>query len=119
MSPQAGNIQQTVTDAENLHLSEEKAPLVNYQVTSTINQQAQAVPPPFLSGVPMVNPGNFTMSNNVPQTNADLASFSPQQVFSPQLHQQPVSSTQSVVANMAAYSTSKYNNLINKSLNRL
>lgn len=106
VSPQTGNLQQNLTSGvENLHLSEEKAPLINYQVTSTPSDQLQTAPPPFLSGVPMVNPGNFAMPNNVPQMSADQVNFPPQQAFSPQLHQQPVSSTQSVVANMAAYSS--------------
>jgi hypothetical protein len=57
-------------------------------------------PPPFLSGVPMVNPGNYTMPSNVEKTPEQ---FIPQQTFM----QQPMSQTQSMVSNMAAYSSSK------------
>lgn len=51
-------------------------------------------PPPFLSGVPMVNPG---YAPNIPQGQEQL-----------QVTQQPMSQAQSVVSNMAAYSSSKY-----------
>lgn len=51
-------------------------------------------PPPFLSGVPMVNPG---YAPNISQGQEQL-----------QVTQQPMSQAQSVVSNMAAYSSSKY-----------
>lgn len=70
------------------------------QVESTQN------PPPFLSGVPMVNPGGFNAPSSVSQLPQQL-----QQGPSPVPSvQQPMSQTQSVVSNMAAYSSSKYTN---------
>lgn len=61
---------------------------------------AQNPPPPgFLSGIPLVTPANFSAGGNVPQEQA-----------TPQIasQQQPMSQAQSVVSNMASYSSSKY-----------
>lgn len=54
-------------------------------------------PPSFLSGVPMVNPG-YAPGVLQHQEQAQIS----------QVTQQPMSQAQSVVSNMAAYSSSKY-----------
>lgn len=72
--------------------------------TQVSNAQAEypQSPPPFLSGVPMVNPGGYT----APPSNMQLpqAQVASQPASSPQFMPQ----AQSVVSNMAAYSSSKY-----------
>lgn len=78
------------------------------QVPNVNAEYPQSAPPPFLSGVPMVNPGSYVGS---PDAAAMTPAFPPQpqagqQIISPQ--QQPISQAQSVVSNMAAYSSSKY-----------
>ncbi|XP_026757921.1 Golgi reassembly-stacking protein 2 [Galleria mellonella] len=94
------NIQQNiVSGVQNLNITEEKTPLVNTSQVSHVQMEHNTnVPPPFLSGVPMVNP--VTYNTGVPQ------SFSQEQVVTqPVTPQQPVSQAQSVVSNMAAYSS--------------
>lgn len=83
-----------IAGVQNLNINEEK--LAHVSVAPNDMAQVEPVqnhpPPPFLSGVPMVNPGgNYNMDPN------------PQPVMS----QQPMLQTQSVVSNMAAYSSSK------------
>lgn len=87
-------------------MNDDKAPLLNTSQGSNVQPQlSQNPPPPFLSGVPMVNPVNY----GAPTTDGQQA-FPPQ----PQMAQQPIpaqqytSQAQSVVANMATYSSSKY-----------
>ncbi|XP_028157115.1 Golgi reassembly-stacking protein 2 [Ostrinia nubilalis] len=78
----------------------------------TFNVQPEPIqtPPPFLSGVPMVNPGNYTTASYVdkPLPSQDIPQpplQSPQMPVIPQsLPQQPISQ-QSIVSNMAAYSS--------------
>ncbi|XP_068630078.1 Golgi reassembly-stacking protein 2 [Battus philenor] len=96
VTSQTANIYHNITsDVQNLSINEEKIPLVS-GAQSPISQEAltQNHPPtPFLSGVPMVNPGgnyNTTQQDNSSQ---------------PIMSQQPISQTQSVVSNMAAYSS--------------
>ncbi|XP_038215828.1 Golgi reassembly-stacking protein 2 [Zerene cesonia] len=72
---------------------------VNMTAVSTVNQaETVQAPPPFLTGVPMVNPGNIPAPSNtehISQAQIDL----PPQV------QPTVSQPTSVVSNMAAYSS--------------
>ncbi|XP_013146038.1 PREDICTED: Golgi reassembly-stacking protein 2 [Papilio polytes] len=95
VSSQSVNIQQNLaSNLQNLSINEEKTPLVS-DAQSVISQEGPIQnhpPPPFLSGVPMVNPG---ASYSAPDYSA------PQPIMS----QQPISQTQSVVSNMAAYSS--------------
>lgn len=87
----AGVQNMNINDETPLMAAAQPSPQAEYPITS---------PPPFLSGVPMVNPGSYTG----PGTNAG-GSQQPQaqQIIS---SQQPPSQTQSVVSNMAAYSSS-------------
>ncbi|KPJ15083.1 Golgi reassembly-stacking protein 2 [Papilio machaon] len=95
VSSQSVNIQQNLaSNLQNLSINDEKAPLVS-GAQSAISQEGPIQnhpPPPFLSGVPMVNPGaNYSTSEySAPQ---------------PVMSQQPISQAQSVVSNMAAYSS--------------
>lgn len=76
------------------------------------NVQAEAVqtPPPFLSGVPMVNPGNYAVPNYAEKAPINQEVPAPTTLpFSQQsiAQQPPIPQQQSVVSNMAAYSSSK------------
>lgn len=96
----AQSLQENVmVGVQNLNIDEEK--LVSGQNDMAQEGSVQNhPPPPFLSGVPMVNPaGNYNMVSPDPQ---------------PIMSQQPMSQTQSVVSNMAAYSSSKFNLIISE-----
>ncbi|XP_041977178.1 Golgi reassembly-stacking protein 2 [Aricia agestis] len=80
------NQEAIVASVQNLSLTNEETPLVSV-APSTV----QATQPQFLSGIPMVNPGVYT-----PGTPS---------VASQQLPQPNMSAAQSVVSNMAAYSS--------------
>lgn len=89
----------------------------NNEFVSTTHVQAEPVqtPPPFLSGVPMVNPGNYAPSNNSEKLplNQDMSQQLPHTSlpFTQQsLAQQATPQHHSVVSNMAAYSSSKLYN---------
>ncbi|CAG4981074.1 unnamed protein product [Parnassius apollo] len=98
VSSQSVNVEQSLTsNIQNLNLNEEKTPLVGDAQSSALQEGSiqNHPPPPFLSGIPMVNPGanfNATSQESIP----------PQTVLSQQPHLQ----AQSVVSNMATYSSS-------------
>lgn len=97
---QASDIQQNlVSNVQNLSLSEDKTPLISDPQTTAETPQS-TLPPPFLSGVPMVNPGTFPPNNLPPISQQHLTQ-------QPDLPQPFSTQTQSVVSNMAAYSSSK------------
>lgn len=87
-----------VTDIQNLNLNEDKTPLMGAPQASA-GQVPCVSPPPFLSGVPMVNPGSFPASNAPPSNQHE------QLIQQPLLQQYPTSQAQSMVSNMAAYSS--------------
>ncbi|KAJ8725642.1 hypothetical protein PYW08_003825 [Mythimna loreyi] len=108
MMAQSVNVQQNlVSGVQNLNIDDDKTPLMSApQVSHGNAEYPQGAPPPFLSGVPMVNPGSYVgppgaTAAAVPPT------FPPQQQSGQQLisPQQPISQAQSVVSNMAAYSS--------------
>lgn len=108
--PQTVNIQQNlVPGIQNLNIEDNKTPLMSApQVSNAHAEHPQVTPPPFLSGVPMVNPGSYTGSPGG-VTAAVSPAFPLQQQPGQQVisSQQPISQAQSVVSNMAAYSSSK------------
>ncbi|XP_028041681.1 Golgi reassembly-stacking protein 2 [Bombyx mandarina] len=95
--------QNTVSQNQKLTVNDEKAsPVIN---TNAEGEQ-QNPPPPFLTGVPMVTPGNFPSPNKFneqylqyPQQN------SIENIVEQPTQQSPSSSAQSMVSNMAAYSS--------------
>lgn len=91
--------QSLVAGVQNLNIHEEQTPLISAPQSSNANMMHQSPPPPFLSGVPLVNPGNFGAPSNVPHEQT------PPQFPSQQQHQL-MSQAQSVVSNMATYSSS-------------
>lgn len=106
--PQPYNVQQNLgPGVQNLNISDDKTPLMTApQVANSQPDYIQATPPPFLSGVPMVTPGTFTPGGNPAVATGQVVS-TPQQHPPQQINplQPPVSPTQSVVSNMAAYSS--------------
>lgn len=104
---QTVNIQQNlVPGVQNLNIDDDKTPLMSAPQVSNVSDYTQVAPPPFLSGVPMVNPGSYAG----PPGAVAAPAFPPQQQpGQPVISlQQPISQAQSVVSNMAAYSSSKY-----------
>ncbi|OWR49492.1 Golgi reassembly-stacking protein 2 [Danaus plexippus] len=86
------NIQQAmVSGVQSLSVNDETAPLV---------AQSQVSQPQFLSGVPMVNPGAY--NPGIPVSSAPKAL---EATAIPQESQPPMSQPQSMVSNMAAYSS--------------
>lgn len=86
---------QLAAGLQNLTTQDDKAFNSQFSSASQVpNLSSGQNPPPFLSGVPMVNPG-YTSNTSQGQEQ-------------PQVTQQPMSQAQSVVSNMAAYSSSKY-----------
>lgn len=86
---------QLVSGLQNLTTQDDKTFNSQYSSASQVpNLGTGQSPPQFLSGVPMVNPG---YAPNSSQGQEQL-----------QVTQQPMSQAQSVVSNMAAYSSSKY-----------
>lgn len=81
------------------------------QVSNVNAEYPQGAPPPFLTGVPMVNPGGYA---DPPDAAAVSPAYPPQQQGGQQIisPQQPISQAQSVVSNMAAYSSSEYVRLV-------
>lgn len=80
---------------QNLSVQDDKMFNPQFSSASQVpNVGSGQFPPSFLSGVPMVSPGYAP----------DISQSQEQ----PQVTQQPMSQTQSVVSNMAAYSSSKY-----------
>lgn len=106
LSSQSPGIQQNiVSGVQNLSIVDDKAPLISTtQTTNVPVDQTQNLPPPFLTGVPMVNPVNYNVMDNTQQQ----LLTSQEQIVTQPTSQQPLSQAQSVVANMAAYSSSKY-----------
>lgn len=106
---QAVNVQQNlVPGVQNLNLNDDKTPLMSApQVSNVQAEYPQTTPPPFLSGVPMVNPVGYA-ATGVPS--GAIGPANPQQQAAQEIisTQQPISQTQSVVSNMAAYSSSKF-----------
>ncbi|CAB3242165.1 unnamed protein product [Arctia plantaginis] len=103
---QTYNIPQNLMQGvQNLNISDEKTPLMSTPpVTNIQPDYNQSAPPPFLSGVPMVNPGNFTPAGGPPNIAAGQVNVQQQAV--PQINpSQHISQAQSVVSNMAAYSS--------------
>lgn len=102
--------QQLVSGVQNLNMNDDKTPLMSAPQVSAQPELNQSAPPPFLSGVPMVNPGNFGAQGGLPPTSVTGQPIIPQQPVGQQINpsQPPASPTQSVVSNMAAYSSSKY-----------
>lgn len=99
--------QNLVPGVQNLNINDDKTPLLSTPVTNVQSDYNQSAPPPFLSGVPMVNPGNFTPAGVPPNIPAGQVNVQQQAV--PQINPlHHVSQAQSVVSNMAAYSSSKY-----------
>lgn len=109
--PNTANIQQNlIPGVQNLNIDDDKTPLMSApQVSNVQPEYPQGVPPPFLSGVPMVNPGSYIPPPGGVTTIPPP--ITPQQQAGQQVisSQQPMSQAQSVVSNMAAYSSSKYN----------
>lgn len=97
-SPQTGDYQNLMSGVQTLNIND-GTPFYNTQVPTPQMEPVQNTPPPFLTGVPMVNPGNF--NSNIPSEQMTLQQPSPVQ----QMPQLPISQTQSVVSNMAAYSS--------------
>lgn len=104
-----------MSGVEKLNITNETTPLVNTS-PSTISQPGQNTQQ-FLSGVPMVNPGVYTApASNVGTVNpgpytptaSNIQSTMGQASIPSGLSQPPMSQTQSVVSNMAAYSSSEY-----------
>lgn len=95
-SQQMPNVEtQLAPGLQNLTIQDDRTLNSQYNSASQVpNMGSGQNPPPFLSGVPMVNPG---YAPNISQG---------QEQF--QVTQQPMSQAQSVVSNMAAYSSSKY-----------
>lgn len=91
---------------QNLNITNESTHGTN--VNEGTNQaEVHVSQPPFLSGVPMVNPGSYMPSTeHLPTT-----SMAEQGMVPPGMSQPPMSQTQSMVSNMAAYSSSKYESL--------
>lgn len=88
--------QNITTGVQNLDLNSDKTPLMSApQASPAPAEQAQPPPPGFLSGIPMVNPNNYPSNNT-------------QEHVSPPDQQQPFSQAQSMVSNVAAYSSSKF-----------
>lgn len=108
MSATSPNIHQNlVTGVSNLNIDYEQSPQRSVPQTAAVPSEPVQSPPPFLSGVPMVNPGAYSASN---------IEKLPEHVIPQQpLIQQPISQTQSMVSNMAAYSS----NLAEASLTNL
>lgn len=109
IAPSAYHVQQNlVPGVQNLNINDDKTPLMSMpQVSSFPAETNQSVPPPFLSGVPMVNPGNFGVPPVATSTISTGHINIPQQPVLQQVNpaQPPLSQTQSVVSNMAAYSS--------------
>lgn len=103
MSPES-DIQNAMSGVQTLTINDSNNPFQNNQVPTPQVEPIQSPPPSFLSGVPMVNPGNFTPQMFPDQMTSQL--ISAQQTPQPSLSQ-----SQSVVSNMAAYSSSKYYDL--------
>ncbi|XP_072944320.1 uncharacterized protein Grasp65 [Epargyreus clarus] len=103
--------QNLVSSVQSMNINDEKTPLVGGVQNANFHDepitQAPASPPPFLSGVPMVNPGNYTNASGIIQLPPQVAH---QESLPPQASGQqemfpPQSMSQSVVSNMAAYSS--------------
>lgn len=105
--PNTANIQQNlIPGVQNLNIDDDKTPLMSApQVSNVQPEYPQGVPPPFLSGVPMVNPGSYIPPPGGVTTIPPP--ITPQQQAGQQVisSQQPMSQAQSVVSNMAAYSS--------------
>ncbi|KAJ0180518.1 hypothetical protein K1T71_003922 [Dendrolimus kikuchii] len=97
VSPET-DIQNAMTGVQALDINVSNNPFQNSQVPTPQAEPIQSAPPPFLSGVPMVNPGNYS-ANMLPDQ------MTSQQTSPQQIPQPPISQTQSVVSNMAAYSS--------------
>ncbi|KAM3963383.1 Golgi reassembly-stacking protein 2 [Aphomia sociella] len=100
VSSQIPNVQQNIVPGvQNLNINDEKTPLVSMAPAPNVQTEHNTnAPPSFLSGVPMVNPAIY--NPGIPPT------YSPEQVVSqPAPSMQPMSQAQSVVSNMAAYSS--------------
>ncbi|XP_023947426.2 Golgi reassembly-stacking protein 2 [Bicyclus anynana] len=99
MAPQNMQQQQQqflVSGVQNINISNEATPLVNTNPSTNI-ESIQVSQPQFLSGVPMVNPGAYTsQTSNVPPGQVNIP---------PPASLPPMSQTQSMVSNMAAYSS--------------
>ncbi|XP_026495088.2 Golgi reassembly-stacking protein 2 [Vanessa tameamea] len=102
VSSQNTNVHQDtlLSGIQSLNIANETTPLVNDNQGTHQPDTIQVSQPPFLSGVPMVNPGAYTTSfNNVPQSMPDYVSTQPG------MSSTPLSQTQSMVSNMAVYSS--------------
>lgn len=92
----AAGQQSQATGVQNHRINEEQTPLIGSPQAASTNAEHQS-PPPFLSGIPLVNPGNFAVPS------------APHEQTPPQLPpQQTMSHAQSMVSNMATYSSSKF-----------
>ncbi|XP_013186569.2 Golgi reassembly-stacking protein 2 [Amyelois transitella] len=101
ISSQVSNIKQNiVSGVQQLSINEEKARLPSLSQVPNVPAPLQNSPPPFLSGVPMVNPVTHTATSDVQTVSQEQT-----QTTSPQ-QQQTMSQAQSVISNMAAYSSS-------------
>ncbi|CAH2259271.1 jg10026 [Pararge aegeria aegeria] len=99
MVPQNTPQQFLVSGVENLNITNETTPLVDTNQSTNL-APIQVTQPQFLSGVPMVNPGVYTShGSTAPQSMMEQVSI-PSGYSEP-----PMSQTQSVVSNMAAYSS--------------
>ncbi|KAG6457414.1 hypothetical protein O3G_MSEX010303 [Manduca sexta] len=102
---QTSQLQQNlISNVQNLNINEEKVPLVSSQASNIQGEQVPSAPPPFLSGVPMVNPGNFTVPTNATQQLNDQAPQQTTLLQQPNIPQPPMTA-QTVVSNMATYSS--------------
>ncbi|XP_075969578.1 Golgi reassembly-stacking protein 2 [Anticarsia gemmatalis] len=113
LPPQQYVHENLIPGIQNLNMNDDKTPLMTApQVANAQPEYNAGVPPPFLSGVPMVNPGTYSAPSGVPPVGvppvATPDQFNvPQQQIPQQINpaQQPFSQAQSVVSNMAAYSS--------------
>ncbi|CAH0720817.1 unnamed protein product, partial [Brenthis ino] len=102
VSSQNVNLQQQVlvSDIQNLNITTESTHVTNAN-EGTNQAEVHVSQPPFLSGVPMVNPGSYIPSTERLPT----SSMAEQGMIPPSMSQPPMSQTHSMVSNMAAYSS--------------
>ncbi|KAL4710766.1 hypothetical protein ACJJTC_004411 [Scirpophaga incertulas] len=82
MAPQSANVQQPLaTGISNMSINNEQS-IVSVPQASNVPSEPVQTPPPFLSGVPMVNPGNYVTAKNAEKPQQQL-------ILQQQLNEQP------------------------------
>lgn len=113
ISSQNTNLQQDIlsTGVQHLHIANETPTNVISSNQGTNQEDVQVTQPKFLSGVPMVNPGGYSSPiENVTMSVVDSN-------VTTNIPQSSMSQAQSMVSNMAAYSSSKYSLVMEKKNN--